>query len=233
MMRIAKIAGDDGAGDAGAAPSGAGAAPSGSLALVVGGSLRGRGAGGSLRGRGGVSCGRGATDTDFGSLDEANAGSEPGRGTAEFGPVSSGESAGFERRFGIGGGWLSGVVDGIVGRLGGSGASTSACAGPSFGSPSAEKEIVGAIGALSALEEAKMSTPSPGGRAEGGLEAMFESRFGLGGGASLRDIGGAESCALARCPVSITGALGAATRGVSISESEERSALDEPDAASG
>ena len=60
--------------------------------------------------------------------------------------------------------------------------------------PSAEYEIVGAIGALSALDASALSRPvSPGGRTEGGPDAGPESRRGFGGGASLREVGATES----------------------------------------
>ena len=88
---------------------------------------------------------------------------------------------------------------------GGSGTSVSSGGTPTG---SVENEIVGARGAFSALDEASKSGPlSPGGRADGGLEAMFESRFGFGGGASLRDIGGPESCVAPRRGASITALL--------------------------
>src|SRR3954465_13410416 len=72
------------------------------------------------------------------------------------------------------------------------------------GTPCPENEIVGAIGAFKALAEASKSGPSSG-RPDGGAEAACESRLGLGGGASLRDIGGVESCPpVAGSAVSIT-----------------------------
>ena len=61
------------------------------------------------------------------------------------------------------------------------------------GTPWPAKEMVGGIGAFKALADASKSGPS-GGRPEGGAEAAPESRLGLGGGASLRDRGGVESC---------------------------------------
>ena len=167
-----------------------------------GGSLRGRGGGGSLRGRGGAAAdGRGATDTDLAALSDAtraasdslepNEGSEGGRLATSFASLLN---DGFERRRGIGGGWLSGpgALLGLTPAIT-EGSGTSASSG---GTPtgSLENEMVGAMGALSALEDASRSGPlSPGGRADGGLDAMFESRLGFGGGASLRDIGAAES----------------------------------------
>src|SRR6478752_7405407 len=62
--------------------------------------------------------------------------------------------------------------------------------------------MVGAIGGFNALADASRSGPSPGGR-EGGAEAAPESRLGLGGGASLRDMGGVESCT----PVAVASAV--------------------------
>jgi hypothetical protein len=54
--------------------------------------------------------------------------------------------------------------------------------------------MVGAMGALSALEASALSSPvSLGGRTEAEAGAGPDSRRGLGGGASLRDGGATES----------------------------------------
>jgi hypothetical protein len=75
-------------------------------------------------------------------------------------------------------------------------------------------EMVGAMGALSALEDDARSGASPGGLGDGILEAIPESRFGLGGGASLRDSGGAESdctgSATSSTPTLVAGSAGCA-----------------------
>ena len=108
MMRIAKIADEEGG-----------------AALAGGGSLRGRAAGGgSLRGRGGDVIGRGGADTPLGGVSSGARGagseeaSEPADAVSDGSegarappcPSPSSEAiAGFERRRGMGGGWLSGA----------------------------------------------------------------------------------------------------------------------------
>jgi hypothetical protein len=243
MMRIAKMAEDDGGADTGGPAE-------------AGGSLRGRAAGGGVdagRGGGGLDAGRGGAATGRGELElgfrrfsapipntetaslAATAGSEGARaatagsdGERAATAGSDGERAatagsdgervvagatasslslaandGFERRRGIGGGALSAAAPlvGTGGKTGMSFASwleeltlvvSASCA--SSLAPSAEYEIVGAMGALSALEASALSSPeSPGGRTDGGLEADPESRFGFGGGASFREVGATES----------------------------------------
>jgi hypothetical protein len=106
MMRIAKIADEEG-GALEIGPDDAGAAE-------AGGSLspRGRGGGGSLRGRGGEAIGRGAFEiTLYAPLSaaEPSVGSDGGRADSEA-SASLAAKPGFERRFGIGGGWLNGAV---------------------------------------------------------------------------------------------------------------------------
>ncbi len=115
MMRIAKIADDEGGVELGAAEIGAA-----SLPLLTsaggGGSLRGRGGGGSLRGRGtAADSGRGGVDAAFNAFSaaarasssstepraEPNVGSDGGRPATSF---ASALNDGFERRRGIGGG---------------------------------------------------------------------------------------------------------------------------------
>jgi len=253
MMRIAKMAEDDGGADTGGPAE-------------AGGSLRGRAAGGGVdagRGGGGLDAGRGGAATGRGELElgfrrfsapipntetaslaatagsdgerakpagsdgerakaagsdgerAATAGSDGAR-TATAGsdgervvagaPASSLSLAandGFERRRGIGGGALSGAAP-LVGTGGKTGMSLASlleeltlvvpasCA--SSLAPSAEYEIVGAMGALSAFDASAVSSPeSPGGRTDGGREADPESRFGFGGGASFREVGATES----------------------------------------
>jgi len=210
-MRIAKIADEEGGGaDTGGADE-------------AGGSLRGRaGAGGGFdAGRGGTGTGRGGAETDF-CADSAlaSAGSEGVRPAPSAGsdgaraPPSAGSDGervvagapsafsnavtpGFERRRGIGGGELSGAF--AVGSEGtpGSGADSLARLTVSTAPPSAEYEIVGAIGALSALDVIALSSAaSAGGLTEGGPDVGPESRRGFGGGASFRE-GATESCAVA------------------------------------
>jgi hypothetical protein len=91
-----------------------------------------------------------------------------------------------------------------------------------IGSPAAENEIVGAIGAFSAPAEARRSGPSPGaGGRDGGDDTAPESRFGLGGGASLRDSGGVESCVPGTCAVSTTPLAVSTRAALSLAESDE------------
>jgi hypothetical protein len=190
MMRIAKIAEGDAEGG-GKAPGGleAGAVAGAAAAAGTEGdeSARKRGAGGgSLRGRGGVAIGRSAFAVSF-AASAASAGSEGDRAPGAAFAVATSGNEGLERRR-IGGGWLSGATAEV------SAASLGVeVAGGSFNVGTLpEKEIVGAIGAFSALAEATRSGPSPG-RADGGADAAPESRLGLGGGASLRENGGDES----------------------------------------
>src|SRR4051812_32395482 len=216
MMRIAKIADDDGGVDGGALDAGAGGiTESGTDGHE---SRAGRGGGGSLRGRGGEAIGRGALELAFAApvSPADSAGSEGIRAALALlaSPVSGIE--GFERRR-IGGGWLSGATGAVAPVAPGS-------AKPGLSnvsSPDAENEIVGAIGAFSALAEASRSGPSPGGR-EGGADAAPESRFGLGGGASLR--GGVESCVPAAGAISSTPFAEAARAALSLTESAEADA---------
>ena len=97
--------------------------------------------------------------------------------------------------------------------------------------------MLGASGAFSALAEASKSGPSPGGRPEGGAEAAPdggaeaapESRLGFGGGASLRDSGGAESCTPAAVAASGALLVSSARGEPSGLDSDERVEWDEPD----
>ena len=101
--------------------------------------------------------------------------------------------------------------------------SAAAIAGLSkVGSPLAENEMVGASGAFNALAEAVKSGPSAGrpeAEAPGGADAAPESRLGLGGGASLRDSGGVESCV--PCTPSSTPLPASARAAASTTESAE------------
>lgn len=127
MMRMAKMADDEGGGDElGAADT------EGWLSAGAGGGTdAGRAAGGLESGRGGAATGRGGLTTDFSELSaligrgassgsvKAGAEGEPpsagsdGERVVLGAPVSSASpSAGFERRRGIGGGELSGAAPG-------------------------------------------------------------------------------------------------------------------------
>jgi len=195
-MRIAKIAeGDvDGGGNPGGGfePDAAGAGAdgedgAGAAAAAESGteSARRRGPGGSLRGRGGVAMGFNAFGVSFApaASAEPSAGSDGVRVLGAAPAVATSGNDGLGRRR-IGGGWLSGAIPPA--------ASTASTVGSFNVGVAPANEIVGAIGALSALAEAAKSGPSPG-RTEGGTDAAPESRLGFGGGASLRANGGEES----------------------------------------
>jgi hypothetical protein len=122
MMRMAKMAEDEGGGDE------LGAA--GSLSAEAGcGTEAGRPAGGHESGRGGAATGRGGLTTDFSALSELlGRGASSGKAGAEGERPSAGSdgerdvlgalvssasaSCGFERRRGMGGGELSGATPG-------------------------------------------------------------------------------------------------------------------------
>jgi len=180
MMRMAKIADDAGGADAGA-PAEGGDAPKSGPAEATGASPLG-------------SAGRWLSR--LGRLEPALAGVSValGAGSADRTPTGSACSApemeGFERRRGIGGGWLSGGTERPALATCDPAGSTGVLVG--VAAPGAY-EMVGAMGAFNALDDDARSGTSPSGLGDGILEAIPESRFGLGGGASLRDNGGAES----------------------------------------
>ena len=224
MMRIAKIADDEGGTEAGAlATDDEGGTEAGALAtddeggteagaLPTGASSAETGTGGnegneSPRGRGGEAIGRGPFELAFAASASsvASPGSVGMRSPVEaFASPASGIEGCVRRR--IGGGWMS---DGS-GSAAASGSGHESVSSSAAASASAENEMLGAIGGFKAFAAAKRSGPSPGpgGRPEaeapGGAEAAPESRLGFGGGASLRDKGGVESCTPVAGATSIT-----------------------------
>lgn len=102
MMRIAKIAEEDGGGTDSGRRSLV-SADIGALIAAAGGSLRGRGAGAADTGRGGAATGFGCAATE-----ELSAGSD---GVRVEPVISVSTSAGFDLRRGIGGGALTGGTD--------------------------------------------------------------------------------------------------------------------------
>jgi len=199
MMRIAKIADDDGGGTDGggslgevAATGGASTAGAAVTGGISGGNGRpggglesGRGTGEFIAGRGGAATGRGATATAEGGA-AATLGSKTGsegERVASGWPnssVSGTTKPGCDRRR-RGGGELSGGAS--LGARGGALGSCSAL--------SPENEMVGAIGAFKAPEATTASSAVS--LAGGAFDGCPDSRRGFGGGASLRDGGDIES----------------------------------------